>query len=109
MLSVGKLSTLSAAGGVFCVFFAKWVTKKIETKYEKEPYCQESLKMLKNHEGANFILGKGFEIKVVYIIQSHRMHFIIKRWFQVYTSYQGVKPEVDEEEIRFNFRVKRFV
>ena len=62
--TIGRLGALSAAGGVFCVFFANWVKKKIGTKYELQPYCQESLKMLKNHEGANFILGKGFEVKV---------------------------------------------
>ena len=35
----------------------------------KQSYCQESIKLLKNHEGARYILGQGFIVKVLHILR----------------------------------------
>ena len=63
-LTVVRLGGISVFGGIVAVFCAKAETKIKSNKWEQQPYCQESLKLLKNHEGANYILGQEFAVKV---------------------------------------------
>ena len=70
-LSVVQLGGISIVGGIVAVFCAKAETKIKSNQWEQQPYCQESLKLLKNHEGANYILGQEFAVKV-YLLVSFR-------------------------------------
>jgi len=61
--TIAKLGGVSAIGGVFAVLFAKAEDNITANHMEKQAYCKESIKMLKNHEGAKYILGQGFVVK----------------------------------------------
>ena len=63
-LTVVRLGGISIVGGIVAIFCAKAETKIKSNQWEQQPYCQESLKLLKNHEGANYILGQEFTVKV---------------------------------------------
>jgi len=63
--SVASLATVSTIGGIFAVFSAKGEDNIKAKQLEKQSYCQESIKMLKNHEGAKYILGQGFVVKTL--------------------------------------------
>ena len=67
--TVASLSTVSAIGGIFAVFFAKGEDNIKAKHLSKQSYCQESIKLLKNHEGARYILGQGFIVKVLHILR----------------------------------------
>ena len=63
-ISVSKLGKYSAVGGVFCLF-SLWIGRRsLKAKYEEQPWCRETLKLLRNHTAANYILGQGFHVGV---------------------------------------------
>jgi len=62
-LSVVRLGGISIVGGIVAIFCAKSETKIKSNLWEQQPYCKESLELLKNHEGANYILGQEFAVK----------------------------------------------
>ena len=63
-LSVVRLGGISIVGGIVAIFCANAETKLKANQWAQQPYCKESLKLLKNHEGANYNLGQEFAVKV---------------------------------------------
>lgn len=41
-----------------------FVRSQVAAQVEQRPFCKESLRMLRNHPGANHVFGKGFDVKV---------------------------------------------
>ena len=74
-ISVSKLGKYSAVGGVFCIF-SLWIGRRsLKAKYEEQAWCRKTLKLLRNHTAANYILGQGFHVGVshsylVYLVKS---------------------------------------
>ena len=74
-LSVSQLGAISAVGGVITVVFAGFVRNRIAYNIERQPFCKEPMKLLRNHEGANYILGKGFQVKVLLYLNISILRF----------------------------------
>ena len=75
-LSVSQLGAISAVGGVITVVFAGFVRNRIAYNIERQPFCKEPMKLLRNHEGANYILGKGFQVKVLLYLNISILRFV---------------------------------
>ena len=63
-LSVGNVAAFAALGGIACIAFERYARLNMADKIERQPYCRETLELLKNHRGANYVLGTGFTVKV---------------------------------------------
>jgi len=79
-LTIGRLGCISIFGGIIAVSCAKAEVRLKATQLEEQPYCKESLDMLKNHDGAKYILGEGFVTK-------------------------ALEKDIEEDKIRFFFPV----
>ena len=61
---LSRLCLISVCGGFASIGFVYFARNQVASKVEQEPFCKESLRMLRNHPGANHVFGKGFEVKV---------------------------------------------
>ena len=81
-IPVDTLARVSVVGGIAAVLMKSFVEGNHIAKTLREPYCRESLKLLRDNEAANHILGKGFEAKV---LTSHpdQQHFFFSKTFWI--------------------------
>ena len=63
-ISLGTLGKYTAMGGAFVLVTTAIGRRSLKVKYEEQPWCRETLKLLRNHTGANYILGQGFHVGV---------------------------------------------
>ena len=63
-ISIPKLASYSAIGGVICVAATLIGRRSLKANYEQQAYCREPIKLLREHKAANYILGKGFHVGV---------------------------------------------
>ena len=63
-ISTSNLGKYAALGGVFAVVTTLIGRRSLKAKYEQQTWCRETLKLLRNHKAANYILGHGFQVGV---------------------------------------------
>ena len=67
-ISIPKLASYSAVGGVICVVATLIGRRSLKANYEQQPFVREPIKLLRQHQAANYILGQGFHVAVSFFM-----------------------------------------
>ena len=55
--SIGNLGLVSTFCGIQALAMMVYYKKSEKEKYARQPFCREPVKLLRNHQGANHVLG----------------------------------------------------